>query len=74
MVIDGIPISFTVAGVGALAARAAVLGAYMNVRTNARGITDRKFAGDIIAQGKAIQAQAIAIEQRVVALVDSKID
>ena len=45
----------------------------MNVRTNARGITDRNFAADIIAQGKALEAQANAIEQRVVALVDSKI-
>ena len=74
MVIHGNPNSITDAGVGALAARAALMGAYMNVRTNARGITDRKFAADIIAQGKAIQAQAMAIEQRVVALVDSKID
>jgi glutamate formiminotransferase/formiminotetrahydrofolate cyclodeaminase len=74
MVIHGNPNSITDAGVGALAACAAVMSAYMNVRTNARGITDRKFAADIIAQGKAIQAQAMAIEQRVVALVDSKID
>ena len=74
MVIHGNPNSITDAGVGALAARAAVTGAYMNVRANARGITDRKFAADIIAQGKATQAQAIAIEQRIVALVDSKID
>ena len=73
MVIHGNPNSITDAGVGALAARAAVRGAYMNVRTNARGITDHNFAADIIAQGKALEAQADAIEQRVVALVDSKI-
>jgi len=73
MVIHGNPNSITDAGVGALAARAAVRGAYMNVRTNARGITDHNFAADIIAQGKALEAQANAIEQRVVALVDSKI-
>jgi len=73
MVIHGNPNSITDAGVAALAARAAVRGAYMNVRTNARGITDHNFAADIIAQGKALEAQANAIEQRVVALVDSKI-
>ena len=73
MVIHGNPNSITDAGVGALAARAAVRGAYMNVRTNARGITDHNFAADIIAQGKALEAQANAIEQMVVALVDSKI-
>ena len=73
MVIHGNPNSITDAGVGALAARAAVRGAYMNVRTNARGITDHNFAADIIAQGKALETQANAIEQRVVALVDSKI-
>ena len=73
MVIHGNPNSITDAGVGALAARAAVRGAYMNVRTNVRGITDHNFAADIIAQGKALEAQANAIEQRVVALVDSKI-
>ena len=73
MVIHGTPNSITDAGVGALAARAAVRGAYMTVRTNARGITDHNFAADIIAQGKALEAQANAIEQMVVALVDSKI-
>ncbi|MEY4221925.1 MAG: glutamate formimidoyltransferase, partial [Chloroflexota bacterium] len=73
MVIHGNPNSITDAGVGALAARAAVRGAYMNVRTNARGITDHNIDADIIAQGKALEAQANAIEQRVVALVDSKI-
>ncbi len=74
MVMHGNPNSITDAGVGALAARAAVMGAFMNVRANARSLTDRTFAADIIAQGRAIQAQAIAIEQSIVALVDSKID
>ena len=68
----GNPNSITDAGVGALCARAAVLGAFMNVRINAKGLTDKDFAADIVAKGKAIANAAGALEQEIIALVESK--
>ena len=68
----GNPNSITDAGVGALCARAAVLGAYMNVRINAKGLTDKVFAADIIAKGKAITDSAMALEQEIIAFVEGK--
>lgn len=68
----GNPNSITDAGVGALCARAAVLGAFMNVRINAKGLTDKDFAADIVAKGKAIANAAGALEQEIIAQVESK--
>jgi glutamate formiminotransferase/formiminotetrahydrofolate cyclodeaminase len=68
----GNPNSVTDAGVGALCARSAVLGAFMNVRINAKGLSDKEFAADIIARGKQVADKAIALEQEVIAIVESK--
>ena len=43
MAIEGNPNSVSDAGVGALCARSAVMGAFMNVRINASGLDDKKF-------------------------------
>jgi formiminotetrahydrofolate cyclodeaminase len=43
----GNPNSVTDAGVGALCARSAVIGAYLNVKINASGLSDKAFAADI---------------------------
>ena len=47
---QGNPNSVTDAGVGALAARSAVLGACLNVKINAAGLKDRAVADDLIGQ------------------------
>lgn len=73
MVREGNPNSVTDAGVGALCARSAVMGAYMNVRINASGYDDKAFASDIIARGKSIEAAAIAAEAEIIEIVNSKI-
>jgi glutamate formiminotransferase/formiminotetrahydrofolate cyclodeaminase len=52
----GNPNSVSDAGVGALCARSAVMGAFMNVRINASGYDDKAFVNDIIAKGKDIEA------------------
>ncbi len=70
---DGLQNSLSDAGVGALCARTAVLGAYFNVRINAKDIKDSDFSDDILAKSKSIYENAIALEQEMIALIDSKI-
>lgn len=69
----GNPNSVSDAGVGALAARSAVMGAYLNVKINAAGLTDKTFAADIVARGKAIQDKAVALEAEILGIVNQKI-
>ena len=73
MVIEGNPNSVTDAGVGALCARAAVMGAFMNVRINATGYNDKEFVTDIIARGAQIESKTIALEAEILGLVNEKI-
>lgn len=69
----GNPNSVTDAGVGVLCARTAILGAFMNVRINASGLDDKKYAEEMIAKGQKIADNAVAKEAEVMDLVDSKI-
>ena len=69
----GNPNSVSDAGVGALCARSAVMGAFMNVRINAAGYDDKDYVNDIIAKGKEIENKAIALEAEIVKVVNEKI-
>lgn len=69
----GNPNSVSDAGVGALAVRSAVMGAYLNVKINAAGLTDKTFANDIIAKGKVIQDKTQQLETEILAVVNQKI-
>jgi glutamate formiminotransferase/formiminotetrahydrofolate cyclodeaminase len=69
----GNPNSVTDAGVGALCARTAVMGAHLNVKINASGLKDRSFADDILAKAKKLEAQAIEMEQEILKIVEGKI-
>jgi glutamate formiminotransferase/formiminotetrahydrofolate cyclodeaminase len=69
----GLEASVSDVGVGALCARTAVMGAYLNVRINAGGLEDKDFAADYNGRGMAIQQKAIALEQEILDIVDSKI-
>jgi glutamate formiminotransferase/formiminotetrahydrofolate cyclodeaminase len=73
MVELGNPNSVTDAGVAALCARTAVLGAFMNVKVNASSYKDKDFVVDIIYQGNEIERKAIAIETEIIELVNAKI-
>ena len=73
MVEKGNPNSVTDGGVGALALRSAIIGAYLNVKINASGLSDKDFVNDIIAKGQKIENQAIAIESEILKIVNSKI-
>ena len=69
----GNPNSVSDAGVGALCARSAVMGAFMNVRINASGYDDKVFVNDIIAKGKDIENKTIALEAEILKVVNEKI-
>ena len=69
----GNPNSVTDAGVGALSARTGVRGAFLNVKINASGYSDKAFVDDILAKGNAIEAKALALEEEVMVIVNSKI-
>ncbi|MDE6271475.1 MAG: glutamate formimidoyltransferase [Muribaculaceae bacterium] len=73
MVDDGNQSSITDAGVGTLAARAAVRGAFLNVKINASGLKDRAKAEELIARGAEIEKEAARLEAEILADVDSKI-
>ena len=66
----GNPASVSDAGVGALAARSAVLGAQLNVRINAASLKNRDEADRLTARAAEIAAEAIAAEARVLETVN----
>ncbi len=70
----GNPNSVTDAGVGALAARSGVIGAFLNVKINAAGLDDKEFATKIIADGEAMVEKAKALEAEILKIVDTKIE
>ncbi|MDE6307970.1 MAG: glutamate formimidoyltransferase [Bacteroidales bacterium] len=69
----GNPNSVTDAGVGALCARSAVLGAHLNVQINASSLKDEAFKKDILAKAADIAKQAEAREAEILKIVASKI-
>ncbi len=69
----GNPSSVTDAGVGALCARVAIRGAFLNVKVNASGLNDKDFVQDIIAKGQAIEDKAAALEAEIMKIVESKL-
>ncbi len=71
---SGNPASVSDAGVGALAARSAVLGAWLNVRINAAGLKDRAAADAILSEAGKIAAEATERETAVLSIVNGVID
>jgi len=72
MIKDGLQNSLSDAGVGVLCARTAVLGAYFNMKINAKDIKDRVFAEDILSKAEKIYQQTLRIEEETIAFIDSK--
>ena len=70
---EGIQNSLSDAGVGALCARTAVIGAYFNVRINAKDIKDRVFAESILSKAKEIYEKTKILENKMIELIDSNI-
>ena len=70
---EGNPNSVSDAGVGALAARSAVMGACLNVKINAAGLKDRAVAEALVKEAEEIQVAAQRAEAEILAVVESKI-
>ncbi len=70
----GNPNSVTDAGVAALAARSAVMGAFLNVKINAAGLDDKDFVKKVLNEGEKIQQEAINMEKEILKIVESKIE
>ena len=70
----GNPASASDAGVAALAAVAGIRGAALNVRINSAGLTDKAPARPLLARAEAIIAEALALQDRVLAAVNAHID
>lgn len=69
----GNPASASDAGVGAIAALAAVRGAHLNVRINAAGLKDRALAAELTDEAARIEAEAVVAEAEVLAEVNKNI-
>lgn len=69
----GNPASASDAGVGAIAALAAIRGAHLNVRINAAGLKDRALASELTDEAARIEAEAVAAEAEVLAEVNKNI-
>ena len=74
MATEGNPNSVSDAGVGALAARSAVLGACLNVKINAVGLADKVKAAELISEAEEIAAKAVKEENEILEIVNSKIN
>ncbi|HXB35608.1 MAG TPA: glutamate formimidoyltransferase [Puia sp.] len=73
MAAEGNPNSVSDAGVGALCARAAVLGAFLNVRINAAGYDDKSYVAQVLEKGAVIEAETVRKEEAILQLVKDKI-
>ncbi|HTX87768.1 MAG TPA: glutamate formimidoyltransferase [Bacteroidales bacterium] len=70
----GNPNSVSDAGVGALCARSAVMGAFLNVKINAAGLADKAFAEEILRKGAEIEKEAKKAEENILEIVNKKIN
>ena len=73
MVETGNPNSISDAGVGALALRTCIRGAFLNVMINASGLTDKEFAATVVKRGRETESKAIAAEEEILKIIDEKI-
>ena len=73
MIEKGNPNSVTDAGVGVLCAKAAVIGAYLNVRINAAGLEDKKYAEEAVGKAKSYVEKAVERELRLLQKVEEVI-
>lgn len=69
----GNPNSVTDAAVGALCARTAVVGAYLNVKVNTLDYEDQSFVSETLSTADAMKAQAESLEKEILAIAQSKL-
>jgi len=70
----GNPSSVSDAGVAALCACSAVRGAFLNVRINAAGCTDKEFISERLKEGNELESKARSKEEEILSIVNEKIN
>ena len=70
----GNPNSVTDAGVGALCARTAVIGAFLNVKINCVDCEDNKFVEYILKKGQQLVDDSCKLEEEILKITNSKIN
>ena len=73
MVETGNPNSITDAAVGALALRACIRGAFLNVRINAKDLDDKSYVDDIISKGDKIEKASEEAELYIIGVLNRKL-
>lgn len=73
MATKGMESSISDAGVGAICARAAVRGAYLNVKINTKDFDDKAWVDDMLAKAADIDQKAESAEKEIIALVEQKL-
>ena len=70
---NGLKASISDAGVGALCTKAAIEGAFMNVKINLDGLNDRGFLEKVMEEAQAIQEKSVSRSQSIVDAVEAVI-
>lgn len=73
MIKHGNPNSITDAGVGALCARTAVYGAYLNVKVNISGLKDKSYSDSVMREAETILKEALNLEAEVLEQVQQRL-
>jgi len=71
---NGNPNSVSDAGVGALCARSAVIGAHLNIKINAGGLADKSSVTELLQNAEKLEKQAIKLEGEILAIVNKAIE
>jgi glutamate formiminotransferase/formiminotetrahydrofolate cyclodeaminase len=74
MVEKGNPNSVTDAAVGVLALRSCIRGAFLNVKINASGLSDKSFVNEILLKASTIESKTIEAEISILKIVDSRLN
>ncbi|MBL4657070.1 MAG: glutamate formimidoyltransferase [Flavobacteriales bacterium] len=69
----GLSASVSDAGVGALCARSAVIGAYLNVKINTGDLKDNDYVTAILGRADTVRAQAEKMEAEILKIVEGKL-
>ena len=69
----GMDASASDAGVAALCARSSVMGAFLNVRINAKNLINKNLVADFEKRGLKMVEQAQAMETEILALIERKV-
>jgi glutamate formiminotransferase/formiminotetrahydrofolate cyclodeaminase len=73
MVDEGLQSSLSDAAVGALCARTAVMGAYLNVKINTGDLKDEVFKSEMLAKGAKIEKDALDLEASILERTNNKL-